>query len=122
MKVICFFFRKMPTFRIAFSEYKSYWNAGSACLLHDILIYIVLQGSVRRGVYVAYNFVTGTCADCNYVRGNWTPSDYLLFTVSKQNYSGRKFEVDRELETDMTLWLISEGMCWYQQGVVKRVL
>ena len=90
-------------------------------MLHDMLVYSVLQGSVRRGVYVACNFVTGTCADCDYVRGNWMPSDYLLFTASKQNCGDCKFEVDREVETDMTLWLISENMCCYQRGIEKRV-
>ena len=103
------FFRKIPTFCVAVWKYQLYWDAGSVLLLHDMTVYSVLQGLVRKCGYMACNFVTRTCADCDYVRG--TGRQAIIFcTASKQNCGGRKFKVNCEVATDMAGRLVTEGI------------
>jgi hypothetical protein len=52
---------------------------------------------------------------------NSSPSDCHLFTALKQNLGGHKFKDDREVQTVVTRWLITQDTDWYRQWVEKLV-
>jgi hypothetical protein len=41
-------------------------------------------------------------------QGNSLPADYHLFLALKQNFGGHKFKDDREVETVVTRWPITQ--------------
>jgi hypothetical protein len=44
-----------------------------------------------------------------------------LLSGLKQNPEGRRFKDDREVETAVTRWMMTEGTDWYQQGIAKVI-
>ena len=61
-------------------------------------------------------FRVSTFTDSRHARGISSPNDYHPFPGLKQNIGGLRLKDDRELETAVTRWLITEGRHWYQQG------
>ena len=74
------------------------------------------QGSVRREVYVAYNFVTAV----PWTHASYSPdlssSDRHLFSALMQNHLDCNIKDGRKLDTAVTLWLITRDAGLISKG------
>jgi hypothetical protein len=68
-----------------------------------------------------HNFVNKDPTLIVITSGNQSSSEYLLFPELKQNLGGHNFKDNRELETAVTRWLVTEETDLYQQEIKKHV-
>ena len=80
-----------------------------------------MRGSVIKYVYMLHNLVSKNSRLLWLYHGHSSPSDCQLLPTLKQYVGGHSFKDDSEVEKDVTRWLMTRDIDWYQQGIEKLV-